>query len=151
MAAPKTVPGADGRLWVVRRNVEWHPPATGDDFEHDVDGGRGAVVLILSALFLFWIVLFLWAPTQVHVPWYLILIGIAVLLFFPGRWLARRQWTLVAETDEFQLGERHMEPEHWSGMVRGRTRAKEEMRVMTRNIKNRGTPAHADSPLHPVN
>ena len=32
-------------------------PATGDEFEHDVDGGRGAVLLILSALVLFWVVL----------------------------------------------------------------------------------------------
>ena len=38
----KTVNGVDGRTWLVRRNVEWSRPATGDDFEHDVDGGRGA-------------------------------------------------------------------------------------------------------------
>ena len=38
----KTVIGVDGRTWLVRRSVEWSRPATGDDFEHDVDGGRGA-------------------------------------------------------------------------------------------------------------
>ena len=64
----KTVAGVDGRMWSVRRNVEWSLPATGDDFEHDVDGGRGAAVLILSALFFFWLVVIVWAPAQVHVP-----------------------------------------------------------------------------------
>jgi hypothetical protein len=143
----KTVAGADGRTWVVRRNIEWRPPATGDEFEHDVDGGRGAVVLILSALFLFWAVLFFWVPTQVHVPWYLWLVAIAVLSFFPVRWLLRRQWTLVAETS----GGYDLPAEHWTGLVRGRTRAKEEMRVLIRSLRTRATPGHADSPLHPVN
>jgi hypothetical protein len=36
-------------------------------------------------------------------------------------------------------------------MVRGRSRAKEETRVLIRNLKTRATPGHADSPLHPVN
>jgi hypothetical protein len=143
----KTVAGADGRTWVVRRNIEWRPPATGDEFEHDVDGGRGAVFLILSALVLFWIVLFLWVPTEVHVPWYLWLVGLAVLSFFPVRWLLRRQWTLVAETN----GGYDLPAEHWTGLVRGRTRAKEEMRVLVRSLRTRATPGHADSPLHPVN
>ncbi len=41
--------------------------------------------------------------------------------------------------------------EHWTGMVRGRGRAKEEMRVLVRSLRTRATPGHADSPLHPVN
>ena len=36
MQLPKTVAGVDGRMWSVRRNIEWSVPATGDDFEHDV-------------------------------------------------------------------------------------------------------------------
>ena len=143
----RTVAGADGRTWSVRRNIEWRTPATGDEFEHDVDGGRGAMVLILSALILFWFVLFLWAPSQAHVPWYLVLVGIVVLGFFPFRWMTRRPWTLVAETS----GGYDQPPEHWTGMVRGRGRAKEETRVLVRNLKTRATPGHGDSPLHPVN
>ena len=143
----RTVAGADGRTWSVRRNIEWRPPATGDEFEHDVDGGRGAVLLILSSLALFWIVLLVWTPTQVHVPWYLWLAGLIVLGFFPARWILRRPWTLVAETS----GGYDLPAEHWSGMVRGRGRAKEEMRVLVRNLRTRATPGHADSPLHPVN
>jgi hypothetical protein len=143
----RTVSGADGRTWSVRRNIEWHPPATGDEFEHDVDGGRGAVVLILSALLLFWAVLLVWAYSYVHIPWYLVLVAFVVLAWFPIRWLLRRPWTLVAETP----GGYDLPAEHWSGMVRGRARAKEETRVLIRNLKTRATPGHADSPLHPVN
>ena len=79
----RTVAGADGRTWSVRRNIEWKTPATGDEFEHDVDGGRGAVLLILSALFLFWVVLILWTPPLVHVPWYLWLIAVVILAVLP--------------------------------------------------------------------
>ena len=60
--------GVDGRMWSVRRSVAWSLPATGDDFEHDVDGGRGAAVLILSSLFLFWVIIIVWSPSGVHVP-----------------------------------------------------------------------------------
>ena len=83
----KTVIDVNGRTWQVRRNIEWSLPATGDDFEHDVDGGRGAAVLILSALFLFWVVLFVWAPPQVHIPWSC-WSGprSSCVLFFPVRW-----------------------------------------------------------------
>ena len=116
----RTVAGADGRTWSVRRNIEWKTPATGAEFEHDVDGGRGAVLLILSALFLFWVVLILWTPPLVHIPWYLWVIALAILLFFPLRWTMRRPWTLVAETS----GGYDLPAEHWTGMVRGRSRAK---------------------------
>ena len=61
--ATKTVIAADDREWQVRRNIEWATPAMGDEFEHDVDGGRGAMVLILSSLFLFWVVVFVWLPS----------------------------------------------------------------------------------------
>jgi hypothetical protein len=137
----------DGRTWLVRRSVEWSRPATGDDFEHDVDGGRAAVVLILSALFVFWVIMIVWSPTYLHVPNWLWLFVLAVAVFFPIRWWLRRPWTLVAETS----GGYDLPAEHWSGMVRGRSRAKEETRVLIRNLKTRATPGHADSPLHPVN
>ncbi len=141
------VAGADGRTWSVRRNIEWKTPATGAEFEHDVDGGRGAVLLILSALFLFWVVLILWTPPLVHGPWYLWLIAVVILAFFPIRWILRRPWTLVAETS----GGYDLPAEHWTGMIRGRSRAKEETRVLVRSLRTRATPGHADSPLHPVN
>ena len=143
----RTVAGADGRTWSVRRNIEWRPPATGDEFEHDVDGGRGAVLLILSALVLFWVVLLVWVPSQVHVPWYLWLVGIAIVAFFPIRWWLRRPWTVVAETE----GNYEQPAERWTGLIRGGSRAREEMRIVVRRLRSQGTPAHADSPLQPVN
>ena len=143
----KTVAGADGRTWSVRRNIEWSSPATGDDFEHDVDGQRSGVVLVLSMLVLFWVILVLWSPSQVHVPTWFLVIGLAILAFFPVRWYLRRPWTIVAETD----GGYDLPAEHWTGMVRGGSRAREEMRVVVRSLRTRATPGHADSPLQPVN
>jgi hypothetical protein len=145
--ATKTVVGVDGRVWTVRRNIEWSLPATGDDFEHDVDGGRGAAVLILSALFVFWLIIIVWAPRAVHIPWYLWVVGALIVLFFPVRWFLRRPWTIVAET----AGSYDLPAERWTGMVRGGAKAKDEVRILIRRIRTQGTPGHADSPLQPVN
>jgi uncharacterized protein (DUF983 family) len=71
----KTVTGSDGRTWTVRRRMEWSMPATGEEFEHDVDGGRAAAVLILSTLGMFYVALFSWMPADVHVPWWVVLAG----------------------------------------------------------------------------
>ena len=145
----KTVVGVDGRSWSVRRNIEWSLPATGDDFEHDVDGGRGAAVLVLSALFVFWVILVVWSPRLVHIPWYLWALAIVVVLFFPFRWWLRRPWTVVAETAG-SLNKDHP-AERWTGHVRGGAKAREEIRIVTRRLRSQGTPGHADSPLQPVN
>lgn len=145
----KTVLGVDGRSWSVRRNIEWSLPATGDDFEHDVDGGRGAAVLVLSALFVFWVILVVWSPRLVHIPWYLWAIAVVIVLFFPFRWWLRRPWTVVAETAG-SLSKDHP-AERWTGHVRGSAKAREEIRIVTRRLRSQGTPGHADSPLQPVN
>ncbi|SHK78741.1 hypothetical protein SAMN05443637_11225 [Pseudonocardia thermophila] len=142
----KTVIGVDSREWSVRRNIEWSLPAIGDDFEHDVDGGRGAAVMVLSGLFVFWLLVLLWFPEHVHVPWYLLVLGGGFLLFFPIRWLLRRPWTIVAETE----GSYDLPAERWTGMVRGNTRAAEEMRIIVRRLRTQGTPGHIDSPLQPI-
>ena len=145
----KTVIGVDGRTWQVRRNVEWSRPATGDDFEHDVDGGRGAAVLILSALGVFWVILFVWSPSYLHVPIFLWLVVLLLVIFFPIRWWLRRQWTLVAETAGSYSPD--LPAEKWTGLVRGGARAREELKIVVRRLRTQGTPAHADSPLQPVN
>ncbi len=136
-------------MWVVQRKIEWSVPATGDDFEHDVDGGRGAAVLILSALFLFWLILIVWTPALVHIPWYLWLIAVVAVGFFPIRWWLRRPWTLVAETNGNYA--ENQPAERWTGLVRGGTKAREELRIVVRRLRTQGTPGHADSPLQPVN
>jgi hypothetical protein len=147
----QTVQGLDGRTWLLRSRIEWSRPATEElsrsQFEHDVDGGRGAAIMILSALFLFWVILVVWTPDQVHVPWFLWPIAALVVLFFPFRWFLRRPRTLVAET----AGGYDSKAELWTGSVRGGAKAREEMRIVKRRIETEGTPSHVDSSLHPVN
>ena len=141
-----TIGGADGRTWVIRREIERDVPATGDEFEHDVDGGRGAAILILSGLGLFWLALLSWWGTKVHLPWYLAIPVAIVVLFLFVRWRSKRPWTLVAETTGNDLDG----PERWVGMVRGRARARDEVRILVRNLQTRATPGYADSPLRPM-
>ncbi|MBC3193178.1 hypothetical protein H7X46_19135 [Pseudonocardia sp. C8] len=146
MARTRQVNAADGRRWVVRQRIEWTTPAIGDDFEHDVDGGRGAVVPVLSAVVLFWTLLIVWAPDGVHVPWWLWLFAVVGIGFFPLRWLNHRPYTIVAET----AGSHEYPAELWTGMVRGRSAAREEVRIVIRSLQGRATPGHADSPIQPV-
>lgn len=134
------------REWSLRRNIEWSVPATGEDFEHDVDGGRGAAGLVLSALFVFWVVLVFWKPAEVHIPWFYWLIFFVIVVFFPIRWILRRPWTVVAET----VGGYDQPAERWTGLVRGEAKSREEMRIVKRRLEIQGTPGHADSPLQPV-
>jgi hypothetical protein len=147
--ATKTITGVDGRTWLVSRSILWSQPATGDDFEHDVDGGRGAAFLILSSLFVFWLILIVWGSGSAHphVPWYLWLVALVGIGFFPVRWLLRRPWTIKAET----AGSYDLNAERWVGTVRGGSKAKEELRIITRRLRTQGTPGHADSPLQPAN
>lgn len=153
MARSKTVIGADDRQWTVRRNIEWSRPATNAEFErefeHDVDGGRAAAVMILSTLFLFYVVLIVWEPAQVHTPWWLILIGILIIAFFPIRWALRRPWTLIAETPGVYGADKP--PERYLGNVRGVTRSREEFRQIVRRIQTQGTPTYVDGPLEKQN
>ena len=144
----KTVIGVDVREWSVRRNIEWSLPATGDDFEHDVDGGRGAAVLILSSLFVFWVIVIVWSPAQVHMPWYLWVIVGAVACCSSrsaggcaGRGRSSPRPT-AATTCPPSGGPA------WSAAGR---KAKEELRIVVRRLRTQGTPGHADSPLQPVN
>jgi len=134
------------REWSLRRNIEWSVPATGDDFEHDVDGGRGAAGLVLTALFVFWMILIIWKPADVHIPWFYWFVFFIILMFFPIRWILRRPWTVVAET----VGGYDQPPERWTGLVRGESKSREEMRITKRQLETRGTPEHSDSPLQSV-
>ena len=142
-----TVIAADNREWEVRRTVEWSTPALGDEFEHDVDGGRPGPLLAVTGLVLFWVVLVVWMPDDVHVPWWLVVFGVIGVGFFPVRWFVRRPVTIVAET----RGGYDLPPEFWIGMVRGRRAAREEAAVAVRLLRTRATPGHADSRLQPVN
>ncbi|MBV9314255.1 MAG: hypothetical protein JO100_11095 [Pseudonocardia sp.] len=142
----KLVTGTDGRTWTVRRRMVWTMPATGDDFEHDMDGGRPAAIVIVGTLALFYLALLSWKSAEVPIPFWIKLAAVIVLLFFPVRWLLRRPWTLVAQTP----GSYDKDREHWVGTVRGVTRAREETKLIIRSIRTRGTPAWAEGPLQLV-
>jgi hypothetical protein len=149
--ARKTVYAGDGRTWEVTRRMDWSPPAMGDEFEHDVDGGRGAVVMVVCALIVFGVAVVAWpllSGSEVYVPWPYWLVAVIIVLFFPVRWVLRRPWKIVAETDGHYGADAGRE--HWVGKVRGVGKAQEEMRVVILSLRQRGSPGHADSPLQPV-
>lgn len=95
----RVVTGADGREWSVRSQMEWRPPVTAEDFEHDVSGGARPGYVMLGILAVLVAALVIWMPEGVYVPgWFLLALAL-VMLFFPLRWALRRPWTVVAETD----------------------------------------------------
>ena len=143
-----TVPGADGRVWSVRRSIEWSSPLSEEDFEHDVGGDNQGTIIPLGALALFWAAVWgiLYLRSLVHIPWYLLVAGALVLLCLPLRWVTSRWRTIVAET----AGGHGLPEEHWSGKVRGRHRAAYETKMTRRSLMVRGTPGYAHSPLHPA-
>jgi hypothetical protein len=144
----RIVPGADGRVWSVRRSVNWRDPISIEDFEHDVGTGQQGTGIILGALAILWAVVIgvLYLRSLVHVPWWMFAIAGVILLCFPVRWAGSRWRSIVAETP----GGHGLPEEHWAGKVRGHGHATAETRLVIRMLRERGTPGHAHSPLHPV-
>lgn len=142
----RLVRGADGRMWTLRTRVEWTNPATVDDFEHDVATGYGSGVFMLFLLVSLVVVLVAWTPARVVIPWWLLLLLIAIVLFLPVRWLVRRPWRVVANTQG--TPEEHP-AEHWVGTVRGVYRIRQEAAKVARDIEVYSAP-DAQGPLHPV-
>jgi hypothetical protein len=143
----RLVHGEDGRDWVVRAQMEWRAPATADDFEHDVAGsyGPGIAMIIVTALLA--IVLIVWTPPDVMIPSWVPLALILTALFFPLRWILRRPWTVVAETEGDLAGERPSE--RWVGTVRGMFAVRGEVAKISKTIQKHSLPDF-DGPLHPV-
>ncbi|WP_326567536.1 DUF983 domain-containing protein [Amycolatopsis rhabdoformis] len=143
----RLVRGEDGRDWVVRAQMEWRAPATADDFEHDVAGSYtpGIAMLLVTAFLA--VVLVIWTPDQVRVPAWVFLAILLVLLFFPLRWILRRPWTVVAETEGDVQGDRPSE--RWVGTIRGMFTVSGEVKRITKTIQKHSLPDF-DGPLHPV-
>ncbi|RZS37464.1 hypothetical protein EV193_10518 [Herbihabitans rhizosphaerae] len=139
----RVVTGADGREWVLRGRLEWQPPVTGNDFEHDVSAGYVPGVVMMTLVVILGAVLIIWTPVDVVVPAWLVLALLLVFLFFPLRWALRRPWTVVAETGE---GE---ETERWVGVVRGILTVRQEISRVADNIATDNMPGF-EGPLHPV-
>jgi hypothetical protein len=142
----RVVRGADGRQWTVRSQLEWRPPATSDDFEHDVSVGNAAAIALLVLVLALGTILVVWTPDDVVVPLWVVLIVMLLVLFFPTRWALRRPWTVVAETGD--NGEN--EPvERWVGVVRGVFTVRQQMNRVAKSIAIDSVPG-IEGPLQPV-
>lgn len=137
---------ADGRTWWVRRRIEWRGIRLYEEFEHDIEGGRGAAVLAATAVVAAWVALAVWMPDGVHVPWWLWLDAVLAVAVVAVRWFLHRSVTIVAETPESD----GLPSEHWMGFVHGYRAGREEFAIAVRSLRTRATPGHADSPLQPI-
>lgn len=143
----RQVRGADGRDWVVRSHMEWRRPAIGDDFEHDVAASYAPGVVMMCVCIVLALVLVIWMPPDVVVPAWVPLSLLLVALFFPLRWILRRPWTVVAETDGAPNGEKP--GERWVGTIRGLFTVQGEVSKVAKAIKKHALPDF-DGPLRPV-
>ena len=143
----RLVQGSDGRDWVVRGTMEWRQPATADDFDHDVAGSYAPGIGMALVVFALAVVLLVWMPENVVVPTWIPLAVLLVTLFFPLRWVWRRPWTVVAETDGNPSAERP--GERWVGTVRGLFNVRGEINRIAKTIQKHDLPDF-DGPLHPV-
>jgi hypothetical protein len=143
----RDINGIHGRTWFVSRQWMRDMPAGVDEpFEHDVEGGRAGVILILSILVLLVFSLWLWFfPLDVVWPWWLWLPLVAVVAFFGIRWLFRRPWEIKAwTTGHFGTDAEGnpLGPETWIGTVRGVTKSRDEVRLITQAIRKSDSPEY---------
>jgi hypothetical protein len=144
----RVVRDADGRMWTVRSRLEWTEPATEEEFEHDVSGGRVGAMFMVIVLFVLLITFVILTPDSVVFPGWLALAFALLVLFFPARWLVRRPWTLVAETP----GGAGLPAERWVGSVRGYFNARHETSRAAKHLRAYAIPDRdGDGPLQPVN
>ncbi len=138
----RDIHGIHGRTWNVSREWMRDMPAGEDEpFEHDVDGGHFGVIGILSILVLLVIGLWLWFfPLDVIWPWWLWIPVLVVIAFFGIRWVLRRPWKVMAWTKGHY--EPNLGPETWVGTVRGVTKSKEEVRLITQAIRKQDSPEY---------
>jgi hypothetical protein len=143
----RLVQGDDGRDWVVRADMEWRQPATTDNFDHDVAGSYGPGIAMLVVIVALGLILIVWTPAGVVVPAWVLLALLVIALFFPLRWILRRPWTVVAETEGDLAGDRPSE--RWVGTVRGMFTVRGEVVKIAKTIRRHSLPDF-DGPLHPV-
>ena len=143
----RLVQGDDGRDWVVRADMEWRQPVTTDNFDHDVAGSYGPGIAMLVVIVALGLILIVWTPAGVVVPAWVFLALMVVALFFPLRWVLRRPWTVVAETEGDLAGDRPSE--RWVGTVRGMFTVRGEVVKIAKTIRRHSLPDF-EGPLHPV-
>ncbi|OQO90773.1 hypothetical protein [Saccharomonospora piscinae] len=143
----RLVQGSDGRDWVIRAQMEWRRPATADDFDHDVAANYTPGLAMMGVAIALGVVVLVWMPEDVVVPSWVPLALLLLALFFPLRWVLRRPWTVVAETEGDETGERPSE--RWVGTVIGIVNVRGEVQRIAKSIQRHDLPDF-DGPLHPV-
>ncbi|MEY7970933.1 DUF983 domain-containing protein [Saccharomonospora xinjiangensis] len=143
----RLVQGSDGREWVIRAQMEWRKPATADDFEHDVAANHTPGIVMMALALGLGVILLVWMPEDVVVPQWVPLALLLLALFFPLRWVLRRPWTVVAETEGDATGEKPSE--RWVGTVIGMFNVRGEVMRIAKSIHKHDLPDF-DGPLHPV-
>jgi hypothetical protein len=142
----REVRAADGRLWTVRREINWSKPGSVKEFENDVAAGQVAGVLMLAmAIFMVLVVIF-WAPSGVVFPTWLRLMFFALLMLIPLQWVVSRPWTIVAETHEPITSP----GEHWVGTVRGLMASRHQTSRIAKQLERHAVPDDGRGPLQPV-
>lgn len=142
----REVRAADGRLWTVRREINWSKPVHAREFEHDIAAGRVAGSLMLALVVVMVLIGVFWPPDGVYFPFWLRLVFFFLLLLLPAQWVASRHWTIVAETDEPITSP----GEHWVGTVRGVMASRYEASRVARHLERHAVPDDGRGPLQPV-
>lgn len=143
----RLVTGSDGRVWTLRGTMEWRQPATGDDFDHDEAGSYVPGIAMAFVVLFLVVAIVVWMPEDVVVPGWVLFAVLLVILFFPLRWVLRRPWTVVAETEGDVAGDRP--GERWVGTVRGLFTVRGAVTRVAKSIQRHDLPDF-DGPLHPV-
>ena len=142
----RRVRDSKGRLWSVYSRIEWTDPEAEEEFEHDVGGGQVTAMILLIVLFVLLIGFIYLTPPSVRFPAWLALAFALLILFFPVRWLVRRPWTLIAQTEEPDVI-----ADRWVGRVRGYFSARSEIARAHRHLRRYAVPDRdGDGPLRPV-
>lgn len=141
----REVRAPDGRIWTVRREINWARPAKVQEFEHDVAVGRMAGMVILGFIVVMVLGIFYWTPAGVFIPFWLSLAFAAVVLLVPTQWALARPWTIVAATHQPV----ETSGEEWIGTVRGLMASHYETTRVARHLEEYAVPDDGHGPLQP--
>jgi hypothetical protein len=133
----------DRRKWVVRSRISWTRPSNADEFEYDMAGGYVSGVAMLGVLAVLILFVVFWAPTDVVIPAWFVLLLLLLLLLLPVLWALQRPWIITADTSEPAT----TKGEHWEGVVRGMFAARDEIHRILDDLEAKGYPNEPHGPL----
>lgn len=141
----REVRAPDGRIWTVRREINWSRPPKLQEFDHDIAAGKVAGVGILGLIIVMVLGIFYWTPAGVVIPLWLILVFAAIVLLVPTQWALARPWTIVAATHQ----PLETAGEEWVGTVRGVMASRYEAARVAKHLEEYAVPDDGRGPLQP--